>query len=160
VDRRADRACRMTAAIRVDVTVPVTMFGFGPFAFDALEQMIGTKLADLLAPLMVGPVSARPSAAGPAVEVYPLALPSGEGATIPLGAMGEVGVANDGGLIVAHGAVVDGVVGGAARRGALVRGPEPALSLDGAARVAKLWVRLRPGMRATVPLGECGVKAG
>lgn len=35
----------MTAAIRVDVTVPVTRFGFGPFAFDALEQMIGAPLA-------------------------------------------------------------------------------------------------------------------
>jgi hypothetical protein len=88
----------MTAAIRVDVTVPVTMLGFGPFAFDALEQMIGTKLADLLAPRMVAPVSVRPSAAGPAAEVYPLALPSGEAVTIPLGAVGEVGVANDGGL--------------------------------------------------------------
>jgi hypothetical protein len=36
-------------------------------------------------------------------------------------------------------------------------------SMDGSARVAEAWVRLRPGMRASVPLGalgECGVEAG
>ena len=36
------------------------------------------------------------------------------------------------------------------------------LSVDGTARVAEAWVRLRPGMRASVPLGalgECGVEA-
>lgn len=152
----------MTAAIRVDVTVPVTRFGFGPFAFDALEQMIGAPLADLLAPLMVGPVARRPSAAGPAVEVYPLALPPGEGASIPLGAMGEVGFANDGGLIAltVPWAMASWVVQRAGA--AVVRGPEAALSLDGSARVAKVWVRLRPGMRASVPLGalgEAGVEA-
>jgi hypothetical protein len=153
----------MTAAIRVDVTVPVTRIGFGPFAFDALEQVIGAPLADLLAPLMVGPVVRRPSAAGPAVEVYPLALPDSEGASIPLGQWGEVGFANRDGLLVLT--VPWSMAGWLRQRlgDAIVRGPEAGLSMDGSARVAEAWVRLRPGMRASVPLGalgECGVEAG
>jgi hypothetical protein len=46
---------------------------------------------------------------------------------------------------------------------AVVRGPESGLSLDGTARGAQAWVRLRPGMRASFPLGalgEVGVEAG
>jgi hypothetical protein len=81
-------------AIRVNLTVPVTRIGFGPFSIDPLEQLVGAKLSDLLESLLVGPVTRRPSAAGPAVEVYPLALPDGEGASIPLGAWGEVGFYN------------------------------------------------------------------
>ena len=46
---------------------------------------------------------------------------------------------------------------------AVVRGPERGLSLDGTARVANYWVRLRAGMRASFPLGalgEVGIEAG
>lgn len=150
-------------AIRVNVTVPVTRIGFGPFSFDPLEQMIGAKLADLLEPLMVGPVTRRPSEAGAAIEVYPLALPDGEGASIPLGQWGEVGFANHDGLLVLT--VPWSMAGWLRQRlgDAIVRGPEAGLSMDGSARVAEAWVRLRPGMRASVPLGalgECGVEAG
>lgn len=150
-------------AIRVNVTVPVTRIGFGPFSFDPLEQMIGAKLADLLEPLMVGPVTRRPSEAGAAIEVYPLALPEGEGASIPLGQWGEVGFANHDGLLVLT--VPWSMAGWLRQRlgDAIVRGPEAGLSMDGSARVAEAWVRLRPGMRASVPLGalgECGVEAG
>ena len=149
-------------AIRVDLTVPVTRIGFCPLSLDPLEQMIGAPLATLLEPLMVGPVTRRPSAAGPAVEVYPLALPDGEGVSIPLGAWGEIGVANARGLLVIT--VPWGMAGWLRERlgTAIVRGPEAGVSLDGTARVARVWVRLRPGMRAGVPLGafgEAGVEA-
>lgn len=150
-------------AIRVNVTLPVTRLGFGPFSFDALEQLIGAPVADILEPLMTGPVARRPSAAGPAMEVYPLALPQGEGASIPLGAWGEVGVHNDRGLLVLT--VPWGMSGWVRERlgVAIVRGPEPGVSLDGTARVAEVWVRLVPGMRAQLPLGalvEIGIEAG
>ena len=150
-------------AIRVNVTVPVTRIGFGPFSFDPLEQMIGAKLADLLEPLMVGPVTRRPSEGGVAIEVYPLALPDGEGASIPLGQWGEVGFANHDGLLVLT--VPWSMAGWLRQRlgDAILRGPEAGLSMDGSARVAEAWVRLRPGMRASLPLGalgECGVEAG
>ena len=151
-----------SGAIRVNLTVPVTRIGFGPFSIDPLEQMIGAKLADLLAPLMVGEVTRRPSATGPAVEVYPLALPDGEGASIPLAQWGEVGFYNEGGLLALT--VPWGMASWLRQKlgDAVVRGPEAGVSLDGTARVAKAWVRLRPGMRASVPLGalgEAGVEA-
>ena len=152
-----------SGAIRVNLTVPVTRIGFGPFSIDPLEQMIGAKLADLLAPLMVGAVTRRPSVTGPAVEVYPLALPDGEGASIPLAQWGEVGFYNEGGLLALT--VPWGMASWLRQKlgDAVVRGPEAGVSLDGTARVAKAWVRLRPGMRASFPLGalgECGVEAG
>ncbi len=154
---------RPARAVRVNLTVPVTRVGVGPFQFDPLEQLIGAKLTDLLEPLLVGPVTRRPSDAGAAVEVYPLALPDGEGASIPLGPWGEVGFANRGGLLVLT--VPWSMAGWLRQRlgDAIVRGPVAGLSIDGAARVAEAWVRLRPGMRASVPLGvigECGVEAG
>lgn len=150
-------------AIRIDLTVPVTRIGFGALSFDPLEQMIGAKLADLLESLMVGPVRRRPSEAGATVEVYPLALPDGEGASIPLGQWGECGFYAEAGLLAL---TVPWSMAGWLRKKlgtALVRGPEAAVSLDGTARVAKAWVRLRPGMRASVPLGalgEAGIEAG
>ena len=151
-----------SGAIRVNLTVPVTRIGFGPFSIDPLEQMIGAKLSDLLAPLMVGEVTRRPSATGPAVEVYPLALPDREGASIPLAQWGEVGFYNEGGLLALT--VPWGMASWLRQKlgDAVVRGPEGGVSLDGTARVVKAWVRLRPVMRASVPLGalgEVGVEA-
>ena len=52
----------------------VTRLGAGISSFDPNEQLVGAPIADLLEPLMTGPVERRPSAAGPAVDVYPLAL--------------------------------------------------------------------------------------
>jgi hypothetical protein len=145
--------------VRINLAMPVTRIGFGPFSFDPLEQMIGAKLADLLEPLMVGPVTRRPSEAGPALEVYPLALPPGEGASIPLGQWGDLGFRNDAGLLVLT--VPFGMAGWLRQKlgDAIVRGPEAGLSVDGTARVAEAWVRLRPGMRASVPLGVLGEAA-
>ena len=155
-------AVRRDQAVRINLTMPVTRIGFGPFSFDPVEQMIGAPLSSLLESLMVAPVSRRPSLAGPAVEVYPLALPPGEGATIPLGQFGEIGFANEDGLLVLT--VPWGMAGWLREKlgDAIVRGPEAGLSLDGTARVANAWVRLRAGMRASFALGalgEVGVEA-
>jgi hypothetical protein len=73
------------ASIRINLTLPVLRFGIGPLSIAPVEQFIGMKVSDILSSLMTGPVYRRPSAAGPAVEVYPLALPEGEGASVPLG---------------------------------------------------------------------------
>ena len=148
--------------IRVNLALPVTRVGFGIFSFDPLEQMIGAPLTEILDSLMTGPTYRRPSATGPAVEVYPLALPDGEGASVPLGAWGELGFHNERGLLVLTvplqgGKWVEQRIGAA-----IVRGPEQGLSLDQTARVAKYWVQLRPGMKASFPLGalgEVGVEA-
>ena len=153
---RSSHPVTADGAIRVNVTLPVTRVGFGPFSFDPVEQMIGAPVADILESLMTGPVTRRPSATGPAVEVYPLALPRGEGASIPLGQWGEVGLRNDDGLLVLT--VPWGMSGWLRERlgRAIVRGPTPGVSLDGTARVAEAWVRLVPGMRAQLPLGALG----
>jgi hypothetical protein len=150
-------------AIRVNLAMPVNRVGFGIFSFDPVEQMIGAPLAELLESLMTGPVYRRPSAAGPAVDIYPLALPEGEGASIPLAQFGELGFRNEDGLLVLT--VPWGMSAWLRQKlgEAVVRGPESGLSLDGTARVAQAWVRLRPGMRASFPLGalgEVGVEAG
>ena len=149
--------------IRFDLVLPSTKLGFGPFAVDALAHVIGAPVADLLAPLMTGPVTRRPSQAGPAVDVYPLQLPDGEGLTLPLGRWGELGFFADRGDLrltvplpaaawlqrhLAH---------------AIVRGPEHRPSVDGSSRVALFWLRLQPGMRAAFPLGvlgEVGIEVG
>ncbi len=153
---------RRRAPIRVNLTLPVTRIGLGPFSFDPLEQLIGAKVADLLEPLMTAPVSRRPSESGAAVEVYPLALPDGEGATIPLGQFGELAFANDDGVLVLT--VPWSMAGWLRQRfgDAIVRGPEAAMALEGEARVARVWVRLRPGMRVSLALatvGEVAVEA-
>ena len=140
----ASEPARPAREIRVNLCVPITRIGFGPFSVDPLEQMIGAPLVDILDSLMTGPKYRRPSSAGPAVEVYPLALPEGEGASIPLGQWGEVGFRNELGMLVLT--VPWGMAGWLRQKlgDAIVRGPEAGMSVDGTARVAEAWVRLRP----------------
>jgi hypothetical protein len=150
------------APIRIDLTLPVTRVGFGIFSFDPLEQALGRPVMHFLEPLMVGKMTVRPSAGGRSVEGYPLGLPDGEGAVLPLGTWGEAGFRNERGLLVvtvpwAAASWLTGRLGEA-----LVRGPEAGVSSDGTARVADMWLRLRPGMKAVLPLGalgEAGVEA-
>ncbi len=150
-------------AIRFRLVLPVTRLGVGIWSFDPIEQLVGAPVADLLEPMMTGPVERRPSAAGPAVDVYPLVLPEGEGMAIPLGQFGELAFANRDGLLeltvpLRAEAWVTGKLGRA-----LVRGPERGVSLDGAARVSRVWMPVAPGVRASVPLGtfgEIGIEAG
>ena len=120
-------------------------------------------MGELLAPLRVGPVLKRPSASGTTVEVHPLALPEGEGLAIPLGQFGEVGFANRDQLLVLT--LRRAVAGWVQHRlgAAVVRGPTIVSSLDGAATVAEIGVRLERGMRVGVPVGlfgEEGIAAG
>lgn len=149
-------------AIRFRLVLPVTRLGVGVFSFDALEQLVGAPIADLLEPMMTGPAQRRPSAAGAGVDVYPLALPEGEGMTIPLGQFGELGFANRDGLLELTVPLRAEAWLTAKLGAALVRGPERGLSLDGAARVSRVWIRVAHGVRASVPLGtfgEAGVEA-
>jgi hypothetical protein len=82
------------SAIRVDVTLPVLRIGMGPYTFDPLERLLGAPVEDLLGSLMAGPVVQRRTESGLTLDVYPLALPDGEGATLPLGGLGELGFFN------------------------------------------------------------------
>lgn len=153
------------AALRVNLTAPTTAVRLGPFAFDGLKALVGMDLADALAPLMIGPKYQRPGAAG-VVDVYPLAIPDGEGLSIPVKLVGEVGFQNLRGalLLIVPPALVDVV--GAQLAAELTTGEAlgPRFNRGAAGgTVAEFAVRLRPGMRKAVPLGkfgEIGVEAG
>lgn len=143
-------------AVCIDLALPVTRVGIGFFSFDPVEQAIGMPIAEILASLLRAPMYRRPSVTGPAVDVYPLALPEGEGAVVPLGRFGELGFKNERGLLIltvplqAKGWVLQRFAG------AIVRGPVQGTSLDGAAFVAHFALQLRPGMKAAFPLGALG----
>ena len=91
--RREDRA------LRFDLVLPVLRIGIGIFQFDPIEKLLGVSLADVLEPLRIAPIERRPSASGTAVEVHHLALPEGEGLSLPLGQLGELGFVNQGGML-------------------------------------------------------------
>lgn len=135
--------------LRVDLVVPVLRLGAGPFSFDPLEHFVGAKLCDLLEPVLAGPIAARRLPSGALVEVYPLRLPEGEGASIALGAWGELGFANAHGELVltvprATAAWVGSRLGAAVVDTRVIGG-----------RV-QYTVSLRPGVRAGWPLGGLG----
>ena len=142
--------------IRFNLVLPSAKLGFGPIRFDPLAEVIGAPVADILESLMTGPVTQRPSQAGPAVDIYPLALPDGEGLTLPLGRWGELGFRNERSMLVLT--VPLPAASWVQRRLAtsIVRGPDHLLSQDGTARVARFWLRLQPGMNAAFPLGVLG----
>jgi len=150
-------------AIRFNLVLPAAKMGFGPFRFDPIEQAIGAPVTDILESLMTGPVTQRPSAAGPAVDVYPLALPDGEGLTIPLGRWGELGFRNESGLLILTVPLPAATWVQRKLVNSIERGPEHLLSQDRTARVARFWLRLHSGMSAAFPLGvlgEVGLEAG
>ena len=149
--------------LNIDLTLPVTRVGIGIWSIDPVEQFIGAPVLHFLEPLLRAAIYKRPSAAGPAVEVFPLRLPEGEGLSVPLGQWGELGFLNRMGLLVLT--VPLQAAGWVQQRfaGAIVEGPREGVSSDGTARVAHFAIRLRPGMKAGIPLGmlgEVGVETG
>ena len=146
----------LASELRFDLVLPVLRIGVGVFAFDALERLVGAPLSEILASLLRAEIYKRPSASGTSVEVYPLALPDGEGATVPLGQFGELGLANRAGVLELT--VPLRAAGWVEQRlaGSMVQPRQDGPSLDGASTVATFWLRLRPGMRAGFPLGALG----
>jgi len=142
--------------LNIDLALPVTRVGFGPLSFDPVEQFLGAPVSHFLEPLLRAPRFRRPSQAGPAVEVYPLRLPEGEGLSVPLGQWGELGFANKRGLLLLT--VPWQVQGWVTQRfaGAIIEGPRQGTSADGQAYVAHFAIRLRAGMKAGIPLGALG----
>ena len=142
--------------LNIDLALPVTRVGFGPLSFDPVEQFLGAPVSHFLEPLLRAPRFRRPSQAGPAVEVYPLRLPEGEGLSVPLGQWGELGFANKRGLLLLT--VPWQVQGWVTQRfaDAIIEGPRQGTSADGQAYVAHFAIRLRAGMKAGIPLGALG----
>lgn len=152
-------------ALRVNLTVPTTAVRIGPFTFDGLKALLGVDLADVLGSMMIGPKLQR-AVVGGVIDVYPLAIPPGEGLSIPVKLLGEVGFYNYRGalMLVVPPALADVVKAQFASELAAgtAMGPGFRAGLTGAT-VAEFAVALRPGMRKAVPLGamgELGVEAG
>ncbi|MFN7131949.1 MAG: hypothetical protein ACK4N5_07695 [Myxococcales bacterium] len=155
---------RDPTALRVNLTAPTTAVRLGPFSFDGLKALLGVDLAEVLSPLMIGPKFQRPVVGG-VVDVFPLAIPDGEGLTIPVKFVGGVGFRNLCGVLILQvpPAAVDLV------RAQLVAeldagealGPRHADNGAGGT-VTEFAVRMRPGMRKAIPMGtfgELGVEA-
>ena len=149
-------------ALRVNRTVPTTQVRLGPFAFDGLKALLGVDLADMLALLMIGPKSQRPVLGG-VVDVHPLAIPDGEGHSVPIQLLGEIGLKNLRSLLVlvVPIAAMDVVTPQLASEIATgdAAGPRVRVGSSGG-HVAEYAVRLKPGMRKAVPLGAFGELGG
>ena len=151
-------------ALRVNLTVPTTAVRLGPFAFDGLKALLGVDLADVLAPMMIGAKTQRPVLGG-VVDVYPIAIPDGEGITVPVKLLGGFGFYNLRGLLVL---VVPPAAVDLVRQQLLVElatgeaaGPRTNDNGQGGT-VTEFALRPRPGMRKAIPLGtwgEIGVEA-
>ena len=151
-------------ALRVNLTAPSTQVRVGPFQFDGVKALIGMDLADALAPMMIGPRVQRTGPTG-TVDVYPLAIPDGEGLSIPIKFVGEVGFRNLSSLLVLIVPPALAEVVAAQFATEIASGDARSRLWTGATglQVAEFAIRLRPGMRKAVPLGrfgEIGVEAG
>lgn len=123
---------------------------------DPLAKLIGAPVADILEPLVVGDVRREVGRNGNLVEHFPLAIPDGEGLALPLGTFGSFGARNDYTtlLLTEPSPLVPCL---APRLGPyLVNGPVQRPRDGGGVPVADLWVRLRAGVRFSMPLGALG----
>jgi hypothetical protein len=150
-------------ALRVNLTVPTTNVRVGPFAFDGLKALIGMDLADALAPLMIASRTQRTTARG-VVDVYPLAIPPGEGISLQVKFLGELGFRNLRGflLLIVPPALVNVLTQQLAAEIAAGDAQSRLWDGEGGAKVCEFAIRLRPGMRKAIPLagfGEFGVEA-
>lgn len=146
-------------ALRVNLTVPTTTVRFGPLAIDGLKTLLGVDLDEVLSPLLIGPRHQRAAPGGGLVDVFPLALPEGEGLSIPIRLFGEVGFRNEHGFLVLilPAGLAEVVRAELAAEIANKMAAGPRIVHGGAGGiVAEFAVRLVPGMRKAIPLGGAG----
>ena len=140
--------------IRLDLSVPVLAFGVGPFRFDPIQTLLGCSFEDLVESLLVAPSFERAAAGGGRVTVYPLALPDGEGAAIPLGRFGEASFANEAGQLVLIVPVAMRSLLQSKVQSMLVQAPERVTASG--APAWRFTLLLRPGLAFRLPLGSLG----
>lgn len=151
-------------ALRVDLTLPSSRVSFGALSLDPVQLLLGRPLSEILGSLMRGPQSRRTTPTGAALDVFPLAIPDGEGLSFPVRLQGEVGFRNHRGLLVliVPAAVSEAVREQLAEELAQKTAAGPRLSQGSAGPIAEYAFRLRPGARKSIPLGtygEIGIEA-
>lgn len=146
-------------ALRVNLTVPSTTVRVGPVAFDALKAVLGVDLGEVLSPLMCAARHQRPLPGGGVLDVFPLAIPEGEGLTVPIRMFGELGFRNMNGflLLILPAALAEVVQAELAQElvDEVAAGPRFNHGANGG-YVCEFAVRLIPGMRKAIPLGTVG----
>ncbi len=145
--------------LRCNLSLPSTRIRLGPIAIDGMEALLGVSLVQVLDPLMPAPRFSRINESGGEVDVYPLAIPDGEGLSVPIKHIGEIGVRNfrsylililpPGLAEVMREQLAEEI---AAKRAA---GPRAARG-SGGGLVVEFAIALRPGMRKVIPLGSYG----
>ncbi|MBK7759532.1 MAG: hypothetical protein IPI35_24675 [Deltaproteobacteria bacterium] len=145
--------------LRFNLSLPSTRIRLGPIVLDGMEALLGVSLSNILDPLMPSPRFSRNNAQGAEVDVYPLAIPDGEGFSVPIKHIGEIGARNfrsylililpPGLAEVMRDQLAEDI---AAKRAA---GPRPARGTNGGL-VVEFAIALRPGMRKVIPLGQYG----
>jgi len=141
--------------LRVNLTLPHTKLTFGALSYDPLKEMLGFDPHKALAPLLRAEPFVR-TTGGAVAEVFPLAIAPGIRIALPMGPLGEFGVANDRGLLALM------FPAGASRwlqeklGELLVAGPQAVADGDGVHRTSVAWLGLPPGTRASLPLGPFG----
>ena len=153
-------------ALRIDIVLPDTRVGLGPLKVDVLEQVTGVSIAAHLRPLLRAPSFSRTSAGGGPVVVYPVGIPQGEGLSVPIPVVGDVGFRNYRGWLVL---IVPGGLAAEVERALadlreqkLASASRPGRGADGAV-VAEFAIVPKAGMKKSFSLGsggEVGVEVG
>ena len=150
---------RQPGVLRCNLSLPSTRIRLGPISIDGVEALLGVSLAQVLDPLMPAPRFSRTTEAGGEVDVYPLAIPDGEGATVPVKHLGPVGFRNFKGYLIL---ILPAGLAEVMReqladeiRNKRAAGPRPIRDPDGSLAV-EFAIALRPGMKKVVPLGSFG----
>lgn len=156
---------RQPGVLRCNLCLPSTRLRLGPMSFDGVEALLGVSLARVLEPLMPEPRFTRTNDVGAEIDVYPLAIPDGEGISMPIRHIGEIGFRNHRSFLIL---ILPAALSEVMReqlaediRQKRAAGPRPARGTDGSL-VVEYAIALRPGMRKAIPLGgfgELGIEA-
>lgn len=158
-------ALRDASALKVNLTVPSTKLRLGPVAIDGLAAFLGVDLASVLAPLLREAPTTRTLPGGGVVDVYPLAIPEGEGLSVPIKHVGDLGFRNFQSFLVliVPLAIAEPLRERLSEEIASKQAAGPRfVHGSGGSVIAEFAVMLKPGMKKAIPLGtwgELGVEA-
>ena len=142
------------APILLDLVVPRTKVNLGMFSFDPVAQLLGRPLRDVLEPHCAAPPTTRETAIGPH-DVFRVSVAPGDGVSVSFGALGELGLGNQGGLLVITTPSAAALVLRPQLQHRLVH--EDRLGRPGAVdEVSRLTCKLARGDRLSVTMGRAG----